>query len=98
MINPLLRRSVLASMAVASLSFPAGARSDAAFAAALGKPLPGLAAMARLKIQSQIQSQIPAAAQAQVSGPAAPADVWKKILDTVRRDGVKGGDKQSRRN
>lgn len=85
MIDSTLRRTVLAAAAVAALSFPAVAQSDAAFAAALGKPLPALAAMAQL----QTQPQKPAAAPAQVKGPAAPADVWAKVLAVAKLQGAK---------
>lgn len=82
-----LRLTALVVSAVAPLAVRAAGNPDAAFAAALGKTPSGLATMAQLKTQSQI----PAAAQ--VKGPAAPADAWKKILDKVKRDGVKGADK-----
>lgn len=82
MINSPLCRSALAA-AIAVLSLPAAAQDDAALSIALGAMHAPLAAMARLKTQPQI----PAAAQAQVSGPTAPADVWKKLVDTLREDG-----------
>lgn len=70
---PLLR----AVLAAAALSLPASAQSDAAFASALGKLPSGLAAMAQLKTAPQ------APAPAQVQGPAAPADVWKKVSNNA---------------
>lgn len=71
--NAPLRLAALAA-AVAVLAHPAAARSDAAFAAGLAKPLPGLAAMAQLKTQPQT----PPAPQAK--GPVAPAAAWKAVL------------------
>lgn len=81
MINPSLRRAVLAAFAVASLSLPAAAQTDAAFASTLGKLPSGLATMAQLKTQSQV----PPAAQ--VQGPTVPADVWRKVFQTALRYG-----------
>lgn len=52
--SPLRRAALAAAAAVSLLSFPAAAQGDAAFAAALGKPLAGLATMAQLKAQPQI--------------------------------------------
>lgn len=79
MINPLLRRAVLAASALAALSLPSAAQTDAAFASALGKIPSGLATMAQLKTQSQ--------APAQVLGPTAPADVWQKVFKNALRYG-----------
>lgn len=81
MINSPLRRTALA--AVAALSLPAAARADAALSIALGALHAPLASMAQL--QAQPQKPAAASAQAQVQGPTAPADVWKKVLETARR-------------
>lgn len=84
MIPPAHRLTALA--ALAALSLPAAASTDASFAAALGQAPAGLAVMAQLKTQTQR----PAAAQVQV--PTAPAEAWKNILDKVASEGVKGTD------
>lgn len=91
MIDFPLRRTALAAAAALFLGTAtqsATAQTDAAFAEALGKTPAGLVKMAQLKTQSQR----PAAAT-QAKGPTAPADAWKRILDKVKRDGVKGADK-----
>lgn len=81
MIPPSLRRTVLAAAAVAVLSLPAAAQSDAAFAAALGKAPSALATMAQLKTAVQA----PAAAKAK--GPTVPAAAWTEMLNKAMRDG-----------
>ncbi|PIR18194.1 MAG: hypothetical protein COV48_07805 [Elusimicrobia bacterium CG11_big_fil_rev_8_21_14_0_20_64_6] len=81
MINFPIRRAVLAVLAVAALSLPVAAQTDAAFAAALGKIPSGMATLAQLKTTPQK----PAAAQ----GPAAPAAVWQKVFHTVLRYGTR---------
>lgn len=53
MINPSLRRTALLAAVIASLASRAAARSDAAFAAALGKTPAGLETISRLKAQPQ---------------------------------------------
>lgn len=75
--NPLLLAVLLAA------PLPAAAQTDAAFSAALGKPLPGQAMMAQLKTRSQV----PPAPQAQ--GPVAPAAAWQKLLNVVVGQGEK---------
>ena len=79
MINSSLRRTALAAAAAACLSLPAAAQSDAALSVALGALHAPLAAMAQLKTQSQTP------APPQLKGPTAPADLWKKILDSARK-------------
>ncbi len=87
MINsPLGRTARVAAIAV--LSLPAAARSDAALSSALEAMRAPLATMAQLKTQSRIPAQV------QVKVPTAPAGAWKKIIDKLRHDGVKGGDKE----
>lgn len=71
----------LAALAGAVLAFPASARADAAFAAALAKPLAGLETMAQLKTRAQV----PPAPQPK--GPAVPEAAWMNILNTVRTEG-----------
>lgn len=78
MINAPLRLAVLAAV---MLTRPAAAQTDAAFAAGLAKPLPGLAATAQLKTQAQT----PPAPKPK--GPAVPEAVWIKILNTARTEG-----------
>lgn len=80
-----LRRTALAAAAVAALSFPAAARSDAAFAASLGKPLAGLATMAELKTRPQI-----IAVQAPAQGPGVPQAEWRKVTELIRLQGKRG--------
>lgn len=77
-----LRRAALAAAAVAVLSFPAAARSDAAFAASLGQPLAGLATMAELKTRPQI-----IAVQAPAQGPTVPHADWRKVMELIRLQG-----------
>ncbi len=84
MTNSSLRLAVFAAAAVAVLSLPAAAQNDAAFAAALGKIPSGLATIAQLKSEPQK----PAAAPAQVLGPAVPKVAWQKILKTVYEKGA----------
>ncbi|MDP3541619.1 MAG: hypothetical protein Q8T11_04040 [Elusimicrobiota bacterium] len=79
--NAPLRLAALAA-AVAVLACPAAARSDAAFAAALGKPLPGLATMAELKTLPQVP---PVPVQAQ--GPVASTAAWRSVLQVAIREG-----------
>lgn len=75
-----LRRTALVAASVAFLSLRASAQSDAAFASALGKIPAGLTTMAQLKTESQKPPQ--------AQGPTAPADVWRKVFDTVLRKGT----------
>lgn len=86
MINSPLRRTALAAVAALSLGTAAesaAARADAALSIALGALHAPLASMAQL--QAQPQKPAAASAQAQVQGPTAPADVWKKVLVTARQ-------------
>lgn len=76
-----------AALLLGTATHSATAQTDAAFASALGETPAGLATMAQLKTQPQR----PAAAT-QDMVPTAPADAWKKILDKVKRDGVKRAD------
>lgn len=78
MINPLLRRSILAASALAVLTLPAVAQSDAAFASALGVIPSGLATMAQLKTVSQI----PAGATVQIQTPAASDEDLRARIQT----------------
>lgn len=81
MINSPLRLAALAAAAVTVLAFPAAARSDAAFAASLGRPLTGLATIAQLKTRSQV----PPAARPQ--GPVAPVGAWNSVLAIAINEG-----------
>lgn len=88
MINSTLRRTALAAVAALSLGTAAesaAARADAALSIALGALHAPLASMAQL--QAQPQKPAAASAQAQVQGPAAPADVWEKVLGTAMAKG-----------
>lgn len=82
MINSLIRRAVFAATALSLVA----AHGHAALYIPSGVIHAPRAAMAQLNTQTQQ----PAATK--VKGPIAPADVWKKVLDKVRRDGVKGAD------
>lgn len=74
-----IRRTALA--AAVAFSLPAAGQSDAALSFPLGAMRAPFATMAQLKTQTQM----PAATQ--IQGPIAPASIWAKILDTVKRNG-----------
>lgn len=86
---PLCRAAfAAAALFLGTATQSASAQTDADFASALGETPAGPATMTQLKTQPQR----PAAATI-TEVPTAPADAWKKILDKVKRDGVKGADK-----
>gem|GEM_PF-5988486 len=58
--------------------------------AAATSPTGAIHAPRAVVAQLKTQSQPPAATK--VEGLTAPADVWKKVLDKIKRDGVKGAD------
>lgn len=82
MINHLIRRTVLAAAALSLVAAHGHAASN----------IPSGAIHASRAAMAQLKTQPPQPAATRVEGPIAPADVWKKLLDKVRRDGVKGAD------
>ncbi len=69
---------LLTALFAAAPALPASARSDAAFASALGTPPPGLAALAQLKAQPQAPAQDPP------MGPPVAHDAWMRIINLMR--------------
>lgn len=79
----------LAVLAAAALCVCPSARADADFAASLAKPLSGLATMAQLKTQAQQPPK-------KVRRAAAPAEVWKILLDLIVSGGERGIEPQTK--
>lgn len=79
MIPSYLRRALLVLAVIAFGISRASAQSDAAFSSALQAGAPSPAQFARIKAKPQKPAAPPAA-------PSAPEAVWRKVLETVKRD------------
>lgn len=79
MIPSYLRRALLVLAVIAFIVSRASAQSDAAFSAALQAGAPSPTQFAQIKAKPQKPVAPPTA-------PSAPEAVWKKVLETVKRD------------